>query len=249
MILLLDVGNTRVKWAWFENLEIAPAGAVAHDTNHRSWQAEIEADGHRPTRIVAANVAGAGFADALKRWAGAQFGREPELLLAERRGFGIENAYARPASLGVDRWLAMIAAWKSAPGATCIVNSGTALTIDTLDAGGRHCGGLILPGVQMMSEARAALGAEPALRPGAALPGLAALAPVQSVPVTLAAVADRAVAELGARVGAPPRVLLTGGDAALLAPHLASRAEVVPDLVLTGLAIVATAHRERPLDG
>jgi type III pantothenate kinase len=242
MILLLDVGNTRVKWAWLEYLDIAPAGAVAHDATHRSWQAEIEADGHRPTRIVAANVAGAGFARALTRWSAVRFGLEPELILAQDSHCGVVNSYPRPATLGVDRWLGMIAAWKSAPRATCIVASGTALTVDTLDAAGRHCGGLVLPGVQMMSEARAALGADPALTPAAELPGLAAFGPTQSIPVTLAAVADRSVAELGARIGAPPRVLLTGGDAGLLEPYLASAVEVVPDLVLTGLAIVATAR-------
>ena len=248
MILLLDVGNTRVKWAWFEYLELAPAGAVAHDTTHRGWQAEIEADGHRPTRIVAANVAGPAFASALARWSQAHFGLKPEIIIARERLDGIHNAYARPAALGVDRWLGMVAAWHSAPRATCIVNSGTALTVDTLDPAGRHCGGLILPGVQMMNEARAALGADPELLPEANLAVAAVPRPAESIPVTLAAVAERSVAELAARIGAPPRVVLTGGDAGLLAPYLASAVEVVPDLVLTGIAIVATADGERRHD-
>jgi type III pantothenate kinase len=241
MILLLDVGNTRVKWAWLEYLEIAPAGAVAHDTTHRSWQAEIEVDGHTPTRIVAANVAGPAFAAALAQWSRAHFGLAPEFIVARARLGGVENAYARPEALGVDRWLGMIAAWRSAPRPTCIVNSGTALTVDTLDARGHHRGGLILPGVQMMSAARAAFGVDPELLPEAGLAGAAAIRPADSVALTLAAVADRSVAELAASIGVAPRVVLTGGDAGLLEPHLGSPVEVVPDLVLTGLAIAATA--------
>ena len=157
MILLLDVGNTRVKWAWFENLEIAPAGAVAHDTNHRSWQAEIEADGHRPTRIVVANVAGPGFAAALTLWSRDHYGVEPEFIVAAAQLLGVRNAYLRPGTLGVDRWLGLIAAWRRAPSAALIVNSGTALTVDALDGNGRHRGGLIVPGVQMMTEIQAGL--------------------------------------------------------------------------------------------
>jgi type III pantothenate kinase len=241
MILLLDVGNTRVKWAWLEYLEIAPAGAVAHDATHRSWQGEIELDGHRPSRIVVANVAGPGFAAALTAWSVAHFALEPEFIRARTLLGGVRNAYARPAALGVDRWLGLVAAWRSAPRPTCIVNSGTALTVDTLDAAGNHCGGLIVPGAQMMAETRNGFEPDQELLAGAALYDATANGASDSVPLMLAALADRSVAELAARVGARPRFLLTGGDARLLEPHLLSVPELVPDLVLTGLAIVATA--------
>ena len=236
MILLLDVGNTRVKWAWLEYLEIAPSGAVAHDTTHRRWQGEIEADGHRPSRIVVSNVAGPAFAAALTLWSRDHYAVEPEFVLARDRLLGVTNGYLRPDALGVDRWLALIAAWRSAPRATLVVNSGTALTVDTLDAAGRHRGGLILPGVQMLGESRApwAQGAE--LLPGRALDGL----PPDPVPLTLAALADRALGEFAAAIGTAPRFILTGGDAQLLEPFLPQSAEIVPELVLTGLAIVAT---------
>ena len=233
MILLLDVGNTRVKWAWLEYVELAPAGAVAHDTSHRSWQAEIEADGHRPTRIVVANVAGPAFAAALTLWSRDHYAIEPEFIVAGSTLLGVENSYRRPASLGVDRWLGLIAAWQSAPCAALVVNSGTAFTVDALDGDGRHRGGLIVPGVQMMTEIAARLTAPDLLEPGAGLAGL----PADPVRLALAALADRARIELAASVGAEPRLLLTGGDAAELEPHLAAPAEVVPDLVLAGLAI------------
>jgi type III pantothenate kinase len=241
MILLLDVGNTRVKWAWLEYLEIAPAGAVAHDATRRSWQREIEADGHRPGRIVVASVAGPAFAAALTLWSRDHYRVEPEFVTSSAELCGVRNAYARPALLGVDRWLALIAAWRSERRPTVIVNSGTALTVDALDADGRHCGGLIVPGAQLMREACARFDGGAELLPGATLPGmpLAAALP-DCVLLTLASLADRSVDELRTRVGTTARVLLTGGDAGLLEPHLRYSAEVVPDLVLTGLAIVAT---------
>jgi type III pantothenate kinase len=236
MILLLDVGNTRVKWAWLEYLEIAPSGAVAHDATHRSWQDEIEADGHRPSRIVVANVAGPAFAAALTLWSRDHYAIEPEFVLASERLLGVTNGYLRPAALGVDRWLALIAAWRSAPKASLVVNSGTALTVDTLDAAGRHRGGLIVPGVQMLTETRAPWARGNELLAGRALAGL----PPDPVPLVLAALADRAVAEFAAAIGGAPRLILTGGDAQLLEPYLSQPAEVMPELVLTGLAIVAT---------
>lgn len=155
MILLLDVGNTRVKWAWLEHLDVAPAGAVAHDATRRSWQREIEADGHRPRRIVVASVAGPAFAAALTLWSRDHYRIEPELLAARAEQCGVRNAYARPAALGVDRWLALIGAWRNRALPTLVVSSGTALTVDALDGGGQHRGGLIVPGVQMMRDARA----------------------------------------------------------------------------------------------
>ncbi len=237
MILLLDVGNTRVKWAWLEYLEIAPSGAVAHDATHRSWQGEIEADGHQPSRIVVANVAGPAFAAALTLWSRDHYAVEPEFILARDRLLGVTNGYLRPAALGVDRWLALIAAWRSAPRATLVVNSGTALTVDTVDGGGRHRGGLILPGVQMLSESRAPWAAGAELLAGRALAGL----PRDPVPLTLAALADRAYEAFARDVGPAPRFILTGGDSQLLDPHLSQPVEIVPDLVLTGLAIVATS--------
>ena len=236
MILLLDVGNTRVKWAWLEYLEIAPSGAVAHDATHRSWQGEIEADGHRPSRIVVANVAGPAFAAALTLWSRDHYAVEPEFIVARERLLGVTNGYLRPVALGVDRWLGLIAAWRSAPRPTLVVNGGTALTVDTLDGTGRHRGGLILPGVQMLAETRARYAVGVELLPGRALDRL----PPDPVPMTLAALADRALAEFAAATGAAPRLLLTGGDAQVLEPYLSQTAEIVPELVLTGLAIVAT---------
>jgi len=232
MILLLDAGNTRVKWAWLEYLEIAPAGAVAHDATHRSWQREIEADGHRPERIVVSNVAGPAFAAALTLWARDHYAIEPHFVIACPSAHGVTNGYRRPETLGVDRWLALIAAWRAAPTAALVVNSGTALAIDTLDDRGQHRGGLILPGLQMLLDASVPAPVQWSASATALF--------TDPVPALLAATIDRAYRELARRIDVQPRLLLTGGDAQRLAQHLETPPDVVQDLVLTGLAIAAT---------
>ena len=237
MILLLDVGNTRLKWAWLEHWRVGPAGAIAHDATHRSWQREIEADGHRPARIVVSSVAGPAFAAALTLWARDHYRVEPEFLSARAEQCGVRNSYARPSALGVDRWLGLIGAWRSRAHPTLIVSAGTALTVDALDGSGRHCGGLIVPGVAMMRDARARFEDDLDFMP--ATDGSDAATRADCSLRLLAALADRSVEECADRVGTAPRVILTGGDAPLLRPLLRHLAELIPDLVLAGLAIVA----------
>jgi len=234
MILLLDVGNTRVKWAWLEYIEVAPAGAVAHNSTHRAWQREIEADGHRPTRVVVSNVAGPAFAAALTLWCRDHYSVDPEFVLAREALLGVRNGYRRPSALGVDRWLTLIAAWRRSPRPTLIVSSGTALTIDALDGTGLHRGGLIIPGLSMLTETQAILAAEPDFE----APDQHALG--DAVPLMLASAAQRAWLQLRDLLGLEPVLLLTGGDARLLAEQIQTPTDIVPDLVLNGLAAVAT---------
>jgi len=257
MILLLDVGNTRLKWAWLENGHAGAARAVQHhgapaawQSELETWQAELEAEGRSPDRIMVANVAGGSFARLLGGWTKARFGFWPEFVTAVRSACGVTNAYARPAVLGVDRWLGMIAARHAGESPACIVNAGTAVTVDALAGDGQHLGGFILPGLQLMQEAlyartgnvQAAAAAESAQTNG--LFGINTAAAVeQGIPLAIAALADRAFAELARRTHQTPRILLTGGDAERLRPELAHPAEIVPDLVLAGLAVFAGEAR------
>jgi len=247
MILLLDVGNTRVKWAWLDYLELAPVGAAAHDASHRSWQREIEAAGNVPRRIVVASVAGPSFAAALTLWSRDRYRVEPEFVHSSASLCGVTNAYTRPTALGVDRWLGLIAAWRRESLPAIIVNCGTAVTVDIIDPSGNHGGGLIVPGTTMMRDARGPLlnsaeKAQPAIDPSG-FP----LIPAPSDPAlhTIGALIDRVWDETRASCGTTLRLLLTGGDAHQVLPYLLNQeVEQVPDLVLTGLAIVATRGQD-----
>jgi type III pantothenate kinase len=256
VILLLDIGNTRVKWAWLEEFSLGASSAAAHDTTHRAWQQEIETDGRVPHRIVVGNVAGAAVRDVVTAWALGHFNLQPEVLVAEAQACGVRNGYARPEMLGIDRWLGLIAARRASPRPTCVFAAGTAFTVDALDGAGRHLGGLILPGLQLLDESLAATRAATALPTGSLadpfavdLGGDAATSaanwnadvPPPSGPLALlAATADRAVQYLATLAGAEPRVVITGGDATTIAPLLKQRPTVMPDLVMSGLALVAT---------
>ena len=253
MILLLDVGNTRMKWAWLDGAIMSPARAVRHHgapaawaEDLAEWQSELAAEGKSPERIVVSNVAGGTFARLLGGWSKAHLGLWPEFVSSRAAQCGVTSGYATPAMLGVDRWLGLIAAHRLAPGAACIVNAGTAVTVDVLAADGRHFGGFILPGIQLMQEAlygrtgnvAAAAESEPARTGG--LYGINTAGAIESgIHLALSALTERACEDLVERSGGPVRLLLTGGDALHLKNTLRRPVEIVPDLVLAGLAIVA----------
>jgi type III pantothenate kinase len=246
MDLLLDVGNTRVKWAWLEEFGLAASSAAAHDTTHRAWQAEIEADGRVPHRLVVSNVAGATVRDVVVDWSLGHFNLQPEMLVSSAEACGVRNAYAHPAALGVDRWLALLAARSRMAGPVLVVSAGTAFAIDPLDGAGRHRGGCVMPGERLMREA---LYAQTSGVAAAALLDAAAVEDVfgvntagavqQGARLALASLVDRTASAFEAALGVAPAILMSGGGAADVAPLVARRVEIAPHLVLEGLALVA----------
>jgi type III pantothenate kinase len=174
----------------------------------------------------------------------------PEFIAVAANAHGIACGYRDPATLGVDRWLAMIACRSIVDGAFAVVSAGTAVTFDAVDAGGRHLGGLILPGDRLMIESLAANTRQiglvaPAVR---AVSGIdifgrsTAEAVAHGTQLALAGAIDHAMAQLDAALGTPARLVLTGGDGDRLARWLVTRAEVRADLVLMALAQIAAAR-------
>lgn len=253
MILLLDVGNTRMKWAWLEGGTLSPSRAVRHHgapnawaEELEEWQADLATEGLSPERIVVSNVAGGTFARLLGGWSKARLGLWPEFVTSEARQCGITNGYSTPSMLGVDRWLGLVGARGHTPGPACIVNAGTAVTVDALAADGAHLGGFILPGMQLMQESlygrtgnvAAAAESEPARVEG--LYGVNTAGAIEGgILLSLATLAERVCEDLRVRGDGAPVLLLTGGDAPLLKACLRLPSVTVPDLVLEGLAAVA----------
>ncbi|AGA90141.1 pantothenate kinase, type III [Thioflavicoccus mobilis 8321] len=247
MDLLLDIGNTSLRWALYADGRLGEVGAVRHFGGLpidllAAWEPLV-----RPTRVTVANVGGEAVADALTQVCQGRWGLAPRFVATQGDALGVKIAYVEPARLGVDRWLALLAAHHQFPGDALIVDAGTAVTFDLLAADGRHLGGLILPGVEPMRDT---------LLRGTQIPRLAVVDPVDEridrpwaddtagaigaatiqAPAALAERLHRAFAE---RTGGAPRLLVTGGDGARLLPALSSDAEPVPDLVLRGLALVS----------
>ena len=243
MILCLDCGNSRFKWGlagphgWVSqgNIPNQEIGTLAL----RDWQ-----NLPRPARVIGVNVAG----EALRVRVEAQLVRwrlAPEWILAREEACGVVNRYARPSQLGPDRWAALIAvrarvADELFPSACIVVNAGTALTIDALDATGVFRGGVILPGMNMMLQALAENTASLKVPPGRYhdFPINTADALYSGVVQALCGAIEQLRLHLGSDE-AQPRVILSGGAAAEIAPHLTAPVEVVDNLVLEGVLALA----------
>ncbi len=244
MTLLIDIGNSVLHWAVYTHGIAGGSGQFMHRGADIVQLAEQAfADLPAPGRVVIANVAGNSTGRLLAGWLRQRWGVEPVFVRASASACGVTNAYSEPEKLGVDRWAALVAAHHHYPGAVCVVDCGTAITLDVIDATGLHQGGLILPGVatmkQLLLQNTADISVSGNLRP----PRLLATATAQAVnggAVYLAVAAiDRIVAELAAETCESLQVVLTGGDAPALLPLLATPVHHDPGLVLKGLAILA----------
>lgn len=247
MWLLIDLGNTSIKWGRL----IAGALHGTASTRHRGVGLQVVLERNwrsleRPERILAANVSGPGAALELARWTERRWGIEVSFVSTRAAACGVSNGYRRPERLGVDRWLALIAAHARHPSGSCVVDCGTAITIDALGEGGRHLGGLIAPGLQMMRraliEGTAGIDVLPA-EPEGILARDTPEAVAGGTLLAAVALVERVLRTLRGRLGAGLPLLLTGGDAERLHPLLEVEAELHADLVLRGLALEATEPR------
>jgi len=244
--LLVDFGNSRIKWA-IHNTQSLQASAVL---THRQQAlpallAQAWADLPSPQRVVIASVADAERRAQLAQWIQQHWSLDPEFIVSPAHGHGLRNSYQEPAKLGCDRWAAMVAAYHAANAAVCIVDCGSAVTIDVVDASGQHRGGLILPGVHTM---QAALTAHTTLAPldfsqapGNLLGTSTQEAIACGITHAISALVQQTLAELARSSDIRASCYLTGGDAAIIAPLLALPYVLVPDLVLQGLAHMAHA--------
>jgi len=231
MILEIDIGNSRVKWRTLAAGAVAARGHCARNT--ADWPGTLPQQGMAQVRV--ANVGGPEAAEQLTSWARARWGITPGYARSVRMLAGVVNGYREPERLGVDRWLALLTAWRELHGGAVVVSAGTALTVDILAADGQHNGGYIVPGLRLMRHAL--VSGTSGVRPAAET--LPSLAPGRSTTeAVLHGCMAMAVAliERARRDVATP-VVLSGGDAGALAPWLAGPVLQRPDLVLDGLGI------------
>lgn len=233
MILLIDAGNTRLKWAWLRDGKLHLGGAVATGADESERWARLAAQWRvhaPPRRVLLASVLGPGFDRWLGDGIGRLWGREVERLRPARAACGITTA-CDPNRLGVDRWLGLLGARRHTSAPLLVVDCGSAITVDALMAGGRHPGGVIMPGLNLLRRSLAGLGlavggAGEEVDPG----GLAADTRGAVLSGTLAAALggiERVIATTrrrlrqGEAAEAPaPVCFLTGGDGPVLAPWL-----------------------------
>lgn len=233
-LLVIDSGNTRIKWAVHEDGEWRRNGALA--TSEAERLADELAQAPVPQRVVIANVAGERVAQhilgALEAW-----GVEPDWVVSRQEQCGVRSGYAQPAQLGPDRWAALIGARHLCAGACIIVNAGTTMTVDTLSAESIFLGGFIVPGFELMREALARNTAQLKLQEGgfSFFPDNTGDAIVSGALNALAGAVDR-MARYMTDIGEDePAVLISGGNAELLIPRVNGHPRLVDNLVLEGL--------------
>ncbi len=245
MFLDIDAGNTRIKWCLRagEPLEThgVKASGVADDVSGL-MQAVSDATA-AVERVRVASVRNESFSRDLLQAVEQAWGVGAEFAAVSRECAGVRNAYPDPSRMGIDRWLAMISAYRRAGGACCVVDCGSAIKLDVVEANGNHSGGYIVPGLVMQrrmlaaSTARIVLSDEPdwgSLAPGADTESAVSHGILSMV---VAWLAGNTSVQQASHNGT---LYLVGGDMPLLAPWLKQqglRWQAPSDLVLDGLQL------------
>lgn len=246
--LLIDIGNSRIKWAYSQNGRLIHHGSAKRSQSLPDQTQTAWLENARPVRVIAANVAGDAFADLLDQWAQRHWQQAVDYIKVEPKGFGIELAYAEIERFGVDRWLALVAARQLHKSAVAVIDAGTAVTLDVISAEGQHLGGIIVPGLALMSEAlrqkstgiqygiQGARADQSALF-GADTHGCIEKGGLYAVTGAIEHVLHRFVSQNGLGLS----VLICGGDAERVMAELNIECQHIPDLVLQGMQIVKGA--------
>ncbi len=243
--LLMDIGNSRIKWGVLEKGCVQRTGHISQDRiREKGLQVLTTRIPRRVDEVFASNVAGTSFATRLSGVVGMHCECDVRFARTERSGWGVTNSYTQPRRMGVDRWVAMIGAWSEIQSSCLIVDVGTAMTVDALDDDGHHIGGQIIPGVSTMATALAAATSDiPQVKPapgrgGADLSMFArntAAAVREGAQNAVVGAIDRSIRTLQSNAY-EPTVVLTGGDSSRILNALCESPLHRPHLVLQGLA-------------
>ena len=257
-VLLMDIGNSRLKWAlllgpYRPRQRFVAKGALELDAlraHGTALQRSLARFGPH-LKIQACNVAGAAIERQLRAIVRRAGLAAPQFVRSTRQAAGVRNAYVQPWRLGADRWATLIGARSEHPGqALCLVAVGTAMTIDLLDAQGRHRGGSIIPGPRLMIESllqntagiRRRAGGQRAVDQRTSAVRLFARdtrgAIVAGAAHAAAALVTDAMRAGRALLGSRPRLILSGGAAQAIGPLVRERHRREDELTLRGLAVL-----------
>ena len=251
--LAIDVGNTRLKWALYQNPHpnalLLAHGAEFLDNIDKladgAWAALAQ-----PERMLGCVVAG----DIVRRRVEEQmeiWDVAAQWVVPSAAEAGITNGYDFPARLGADRWVAMIGAWRRAlaHGPTrpmVVVMVGTAVTVDAIDVNGKFLGGLILPGHGIMLRALESGTAGLHVPTGDVreFPTNTSDALTSGGTYAIAGAVERMVQHVRAHCGSEPTCIMTGGAGWKMAPSMSLQFELVDNLIFDGLLEMAARRFE-----
>ncbi len=243
MNLLVDIGNTRLKWSLEADRKMSQSMALYHQSMNfnqhlaKDWQPLVSPKILAISSVSSEKIKLEVINLAQRLW------KDVKIIIAKSstEEFGVKNSYLQPEKLGVDRWLALIASYNHYRQAVWVIDCGTAITVDFINAQGQHQGGLISAGLWLM---KTALSTHTAMLDFSE----------KNYYLNLATQTDKAIfsGTLYAATGLIEQainqktlkamLILTGGDAQIIANNLSLPAIIEPDLVLKGLAIVTQKY-------
>lgn len=248
MKLLVDIGNTRLKWALLSDGKLGQQHALAYRPELLCAQLDQAWSSFPPPKeLYLVSVASRQIVQGVSEWVENTWNCPVEVLHSEKLCAGVANGYTSPERLGVDRWAAMVAAYGLVGSAVCVIDCGTALTCDAIDSHGNHLGGVIVPGQEMMRRGLLESTA------GISLSEASQAAPVWGTDTTSCvwagglqasvALIERAVTQLQQQLKESVKAVITGGDAETLMPWLSLPYRYEADLVLQGVARIVMEQR------
>lgn len=249
MILELDCGNTRVKWRVRNGNIVVMRGAFLTLEGFNAATSDELARANI-TRVFIGSVLNEEYARKLASWSIGYLGVNPEFAVSEPHCNGVVNGYQQPEKLGVDRWLAILAAKAKTPSACVLVDCGSAITVDLVTSQGEHLGGFIAPGLRLMRDALSmkttAIKLSQIGYPENDFPGRNTVAAVKSAELAMiAGLVAHAKSVLRNYETNGASLLVTGGDGEWLV-SLLKDGIYQEDLVLDGLHIaLAGVHNSK----
>lgn len=231
-----------MKWALSRAGELQSGDALSIDAQdleaslNESWRIE------KPGHVLASNVAGKEIGGIVESWVRRNWQLPVEFVRAQTSAYGITNGYSEPEKLGVDRWICLIALPTVCELPACVIDCGTAITLDLIDANCCHRGGIIIPGLQLMRDGLVARaqGIGPIGFDASNGLGRSTGSAIHAGTLLAAAgMVDKTLRRLNNEFGDHLSVIITGGDARQIAAESDFKPTIVPDLVLRGLAFVA----------
>ena len=243
MILEIDAGNTRIKWRIFLDDIIQSRGAVDHK-DLESWLKELD----QILLLDKIRMSSVADRDTVKRIA--LYSSQRNCLFfeakSEKETAGVFCGYVDPSTMGVDRWMAVVAAYNRFRLPCVIVDAGSAITLDVVDGSGQHLGGYIMPGLEMAQEALLAGTKNVNIKlldmknPVCLLPGQSTQQCVIRGQLLMLKSMVESIVEKTQNEKMTTQVILTGGNGEQLATIFDNLVYFEPDLVLDGLKFSVT---------
>jgi type III pantothenate kinase len=239
-MLLLDRGNTCLKWQLIAHNDYVQKGIADNEVNISAALSEL--DVKQISEIWVSSVSNQVFEKELIQWAQKNSISEINFVHSEAEAFGLKNSYADPQQLGVDRWLAMLGARKQYQGMLCVVDCGTACTLDLVASDGQHIGGFIVPGMSLMAKSLLSNTQRIAVeeyQTDTFLGKNTSQAVMLGVKQSLRAFIQQTLLDIEGKYKEPVTLIITGGDCNNLAMVLNVHCNDEPDLVFKGLQCYA----------